>query len=84
MFRQLIPSPGSVWVTSELFMCWSDWVVGYLVCSRMTYYVTACQQTVTLVDLPPSDFNGQVTQKVLKYSLMMELIAEECRSRYME
>jgi hypothetical protein len=41
-FENYIPSSGNIRVHSELLLCWSDWVVGHLVCSRMIY-VTACR-----------------------------------------
>jgi hypothetical protein len=39
-FGNYMPSSGRIWVPSELLVCWSDWVVGHIVCSRMIY-VTA-------------------------------------------
>jgi hypothetical protein len=40
-FGNYMQSSWSIWVHSELLLCWSDWVVGHLVCNRKSY-VTAC------------------------------------------
>jgi hypothetical protein len=40
-FGNYMSSSGSIWVPSDLLVCWSDWVVGHLACSRMIYG-TAC------------------------------------------
>jgi hypothetical protein len=45
-FGNYMPSSGSIWVPSELLVCWSDWVVDKLVC-RSKIYVTACPVYMT-------------------------------------
>jgi hypothetical protein len=50
-FGNYMPSSGSIWVPSELLVCWSDWVVGHLVCSRKIY-VTACRVLICCASLP--------------------------------